>query len=161
MTYRRPDGFGAECQHGHLARQCERCDMLEEIADLKAALEVATEALEELVVHDDPATIGVQAFMVSKFALTRIAALLDGRAPDSERRGVVNIPGCSDEQRREPVHAIAESEDEPPGAPFIPPAAATEPAGEPCRECRGWKTSRRRTGPRLCQHCHGTGKEPA
>lgn len=45
----RPTGFGAECEHGRLARKCERCDDAEELAHLRGLVLAQRELLEEEV----------------------------------------------------------------------------------------------------------------
>ncbi len=38
MSYKRPEGLGACCSHGHLARKCELCDLLEELGEKDAEI---------------------------------------------------------------------------------------------------------------------------
>ena len=38
---------GRDCEHGHLARSCEICDYQKEIHDLRAALRVGKEGLDD------------------------------------------------------------------------------------------------------------------
>lgn len=38
MTYKRPEGLGAECEHGHLARSCGMCDLIEALDELHEKL---------------------------------------------------------------------------------------------------------------------------
>lgn len=69
--YRRPEGFGAECSHGHLARSCERCDDAEELARLRA---------ENADLRDRLDWYGERA----KSLAARLAAFNEGHAGDAD-----------------------------------------------------------------------------
>jgi hypothetical protein len=50
-----PLRFGAECEHGGLARKCDRCEAAQEIAELRARIAAAGGATRVMCAHDEPA----------------------------------------------------------------------------------------------------------